>query len=272
MGILDDLRNDAEQKKGGELKKVDKKKQLDAIYAHDILPVMQSTFNYLKELVDHLNYVKMGVKVEKYSSRYPQLGILKQQDYKLNTDGFGGFGDFNRLMQINLSFFCCGEGSFAYRVEGRDRIEQEVAFLHSRKVPSDWQNAEGNHSMQAAIFKVKRRIPVRFRFEVDYNNSQIKLVINNHENFGVQKKSYEAADINNEVLDEIARFLLRKDNDFMQLKLSAVSREIIRQQSLDVSTAVQVKHKEDLALSHADEEESHFSRFRTFVHHKPKKK
>jgi len=270
MGILDELRSDAEQKKGGELKQEDNKKVLEDAYLHDILPAMQSIFKYLKELVDHLNYVGVAVKVMQYSPRYSQLGVLKQQNYKLSTDSFGGFGDFNRLMQINLSFFCYADGHFTYKVEGRDRIDQEVSFLHSRKVPSEWANAQGSRSMQAATFKIFKNIPVRFRFEVDYNNSQIKLIINNHENFGVQKEIYQAAEINSELLDKIARFLLRKDNDFLKLEMSAVNREVIRQQSMNVK--INAKTEQQKALDSSDEEEKHFSIFKSFIKKKKHKK
>ncbi len=228
MGILDQLKQEAAQKKQQEQTQVNLQKQRDDFYRAEILPAMQKAFRFMKELVEYLNFLEHDIEVEQYSARYPQFGPLKQQNYKIFTDNHGGFADFDRLMQINVCFFCVGFGSFSYNLESQNRIEREVAFLTSRNVNFDWKLLDGRSAMHSACFTIARKIPVRFKFEVDYEQSKIQLLINNHEDFNVYKKTFTPEEINDELLDEIARFMLRKDSDFIRLDISSSHRRQIR--------------------------------------------
>lgn len=241
MGILDQLKQEAAQKKQQEQTQVNLQKQRDDYYRTAILPAMQKAFHFMKELVEYLNFLEHAIEVQEYSSRYPQFGPLKQQNYKIFTDNHGGFADFDRLMQINVCFFCVGFGSFSYNLDSQSRIEREVAFLTSRNVNFDWKLLDGRSAMHSACFTITRKIPVRFKFEVDYEQSKIQLLINNHEDFNVYKKIFAPEDVNDELLDEIARFMLRKDSDFIRLEISSSHRR-------QIQNLVEQQRKQDLAL------------------------
>lgn len=221
MGILDQLRNEATNKQESEFAVASSQQQLENEYQANILPRMQKTYLFLKEIVTHLNYLEKAIEIKEYCQRFPEMGTLSQMDYKLNTDGHGGLADFNRIMQINVTFVCVGKGEFSYEVEGKARIEQEIAFLNSKNVPLKWNQFIGNRGIETATFNITRKIPVRFRFEVDYTHSNIKLLIHNHENFNVYKKIFEAHEINEPLLDEVIRFMLRQDNDFIHLDITS---------------------------------------------------
>ncbi len=174
MGILDQLRKQAGQKKSSEQQQLDQKQQREQAYKQQILPKMQELFKYLQELVEHLNYLEIPVQVENYSARFPQLGVLAQKHYKISTDGYGGFADIAKLMQINVTFFCEGDGNLQYVVHGKSAIEKEIAYLHIKNLTAKSQKMPGINNEEAAKFLVKRLIPVRLRFEVDYDASLIK--------------------------------------------------------------------------------------------------
>ncbi|WAR45078.1 hypothetical protein [Methylomonas rapida] len=241
MGILDQLKQEAAEKQKLQESQTNLQKQREDRYRAAILPAMQKAFKFMQELVEYLNFLEHAVVVEEYSNQYPQFGQMKQQDYKIYTDNHGGFADVDRLMQINVRFFCVGFGSFSYNLEGQNRIEREVAFLTSRNVHFDWKLLDGRSAIPSAVFTITRRIPVRFRFEVDYDNSKIHLLINNHENFNAYKKAFAPEDVNDELLDEIARFMLRKDSDFIRLEITSVQRQRIK-------NLVEQKRREELAL------------------------
>lgn len=228
MGILDQLKQEAAEKQKQQQTQVNLEKEREDYYRASILPAMQKAFHFMKELVEYLNFLEHAIEVEQYSARYPQFGPLKQQNYKIFTDNHGGFADFDRLMQINVCFFCVGFGSFSYNLEGQNRIEREVAFLTSRNLSFDWKLLDGRSAMHCACFSITRKIPVRFKFEVDYEQSKIQLLINNHEDFNVYKKSFAPDEVNDELLDEIARFMLRKDSDFIRLEISSSHRRHIQ--------------------------------------------
>lgn len=262
MGILDQLRSEASSKQESESAAASVRKQLEDEYQTNILPRMQKTYLFLKEIVEHLSYLEKAIEIADYCQRYPQMGALSQTDYKINTDGYGGLADFNRIMQINVIFNCVGRGSFSYEVEGRTRIEQEIAFLHSKNVPLQWNQYINSRGVEAATFTITRKIPVRFKFEVDYNNSKIKLLIHNHENFNVYKETFEPSAVDESLLDEVIRFMLRQDSDFIRLDITNQDKQRI-QKKAEEEQQQRAKWLEEIKIEEAKEKKAKEERTRT---------
>lgn len=263
MGILDQLRDEANLKQESEFAEIDEQQKLENEYQAHILPKMQKTFTFLKEIIEHLGYLDKAIEIEDYSHDYPQIGHLVQKEYSINTDGYGGFSSFDRIMQINVNFFCVGRGSFTYELEGKTRIEREVGFLHSKNVPFDWNQFVNSNGVEAARFTITRKIPVRFKFEVDFENSKIRLLINNHENFSVYKKTFEPSEVDEELLDEVIRFMLRKDSDFIRLDINNQDKERIQKKAEEMQMQ-QAKWLEEIHIEeeqerqHQEESDSKF--------------
>ena len=232
MSILDELRDESRQKKQQDSASKNQDELLEESYQASILPKMQESFSYFKELIEHLKFTETVVEVENYNIRSKPTGLLTQKNYRINTDGFGGFADYDRLMEINLSFSCEGEGSVCYEIEGKNRIEQEVALLHSKNLQFRWENQHRAKNKRLAMFTISKKIPVRFRIEVDYKNSKIILLIHNHEDLKVYQKSFTANEMTQEVFDEISRYMLRKDSDCLHLEISNINKQVIRDQLL----------------------------------------
>ena len=254
MGILDQLRSEANLKQESEFAVANNQQHLELEYKTRILPKMQRVYLFLKEIVDHLSYLEKAIEIKDYCQRYPQIGALSQTDYKINTDGYGGLADFNRIMQVNVLFNCVGRGDFSYEVEGKTRIEQEIAFLNSKNVPLKWNQFISGRGVETATFTITRKIPVRFRFEVDYNNSKIKLLIHNHENFNVYKKTFEPEDVNESLLDEISRFMLRQDSDFIRLDITSQDKQRIQKKAEEEQQQL-AKWLEELKVEEEKEKE-----------------
>ncbi len=227
MGILNQLRDQADQKKANALSQKEREEQLEKIYQTKVLPKMQHIFQFMKELVEHLNFLEHAIKVENYSCRYPQLGALTQTNYKINTDGFTGFVDPRQLMQVNVSFQCIGDGEFFIKRKGKLAIDQEINFLHDKQIKFKWNPAQNFND--TVNIKVYKHFPVSFRFEVDYDQSQITFQIKNHTEFDSYTKIFQPHEVNDALLDEIARFMLRKDCDFIRLEISTQQKQNIRQ-------------------------------------------
>ncbi|WP_428352979.1 hypothetical protein [Methyloprofundus sp.] len=228
MGILDQLRQEADEKKSAEQQQVDLKHIQAQRYKVDVLPKMQEIFKYMQELVKYLNYLEVPVQVEDYSSRYPLLGSLMQKDYRVSTDGFGGLADIDKLKHINITFYCTGEGEFEYVVRSKVDIENEIAFLHAKRLTSKTQRVPGHKNEDALKFVVLRKIPVRLRFEVDYEKSLIKVIINNYAHFSKYTESWQVDDIDHDFLDCVTRYLLRKDSEFIKPDITDAAREALR--------------------------------------------
>lgn len=248
MGILDELREEAAKKQDEASIQKNIEQELALIYRQEVLPRMQHAFQFMKELVEHLNFLDQAVEINDYSYLYPQFGTLVQGDYKINTDGYMGFADIDRLMQINVSYVCLGEGEFYLQKEGKGAIEREIAFWHEKKVAFDWKPVLGKGGQHGALFTIQKRFPVHLRFEVDYPQSKIKLLMRNHKNFDLINKSFDPKDVDDLLLDEIARFMLRKDFDFIRLPISDAHRR-------DIQRRLETQQREHIKMLQQIEQE-----------------
>jgi len=173
MGILNELRDEAERKKIIDQQQVISAEQLAENYQQNILPKMQLIFDFFKEIVEHLQFIKDPIKVIDYSKKYPELGELIQQDYKLSTDKHGGISHYHDLKDIKVRFYCVGEGSMELAVKSQAEIEQQVNYLTAKKVPFEWSRHHNTVADTFATFIIERKIPITINFHVDYDNSQI---------------------------------------------------------------------------------------------------
>lgn len=201
MGILDQLNKEADDKR-------------EAEYQHSLLPTMHKIFATLKALLDYLNPLG-AIEIKDYSSSMPQIGTLKQGGYKINTDGVGGFAEQNNLRQINLLYKLIGHDTFSYTMQGKLAGEQEADKLRSKNLNVETKTFISERGIPSTTFTIERNFLAMVKFEVDYDNSKIKLFIGNHENLTSIRNSFAASDITDEFLDEFVRYFIRKDRVFV---------------------------------------------------------
>ena len=213
MGILDQLRKEAESKKQVLMSDAELVQRREETYQRALLPAMQKLLQALQEVMEYLKDMDPVV-IKDYSTLRPEVGRLIQRDYKLNTDGQSGFVDSHKLRQINLSYRLKGEGAYEYKVIGKLSAETEQDFLFNRGIRSDAESKLDANGTPIFMISIKRDLPVYIRFEVDYENSNIKFRELNQENFSTSSAVFAAEDVTDEWIDEFFGFLLRKNSTF----------------------------------------------------------
>ncbi|MDD2722592.1 MAG: hypothetical protein PHH59_01035 [Methylovulum sp.] len=223
MSILDEIRQRAAEKKQAQHQQSLLDKKLEQTYQKELLPKMQLLYDSLKELVEYLNFLEEPMPVSHYSNHYPQFGRLYQKNYKINTDGRMGMADFQRMMQINISFYCEAEGSFSYGLSSKSLIDKEYNFLfeHGLRFQQKQQHTD------RAMFVVERKIPVRFQVLVDYASSKLKITIFNHENFQTFQKSFFPEQLDDEFLNMFLSYFMRRDNRIVVPDISEEEKAVI---------------------------------------------
>ena len=246
MSVLDELRKKADEKKSAEQQEALANEQLEEIYQAKILPKMQFIFDSFQETIEYLNFLEEPVEVRNYCLKYPQFGNLFQSNYRINTDGRIGLADYNRLMQINIGFFCEAKGEFSYRVESEPLIDKEIQFLQAKKLSFDWKHHSPIGSPAFTIFTVQKKVPVAFRIEVDYKQSMLKVFIKNHENLQSFSKSYTPEELDNDFLDALLCYFLRKDKRFVKVDddLSIERRNAIKAAVQSKAASYQKKYEQ----------------------------
>jgi hypothetical protein len=213
VGILDELRKEAESKKQVAADDAELAARRERTYQQILLPTMQKMLKSIQEVLEFLQ--QLGpVEMENYSSKRPEIGKLQQGDYRLNTDGRSGFEELSKLRQINLSCRLKGAGSYQYTIVGRLAAETELEFLQARNIKVETTSKADANGVLSVTFTAPRDIPMWISFVVDYENSAIKFSEYNQENFSSSTQSFPVTALSKDWIDEFLRFLLRKDNKF----------------------------------------------------------
>ena len=271
MGILDDLREQANQKQAEQHEDALAREKLEHNYQVQILPKMQQLFSYFKELTEYLSVIEEPIEIFNYSDRYSGLSVLYQQDYRLSSDKHGGIANYEKLTEVNLRYNLLNteEEDLIHHVENKLESDQEKDFLSSHKIKFQCGQHLGNTKGGATTFHIQRRIPVLFQFVVDYNKSQIILHIHNHEDFEQRRQVINPNHINEAFMDKLARYILRKDTEFIRIELDETSREKIREQVEAHKRAhakeLEEAHKREQELLAQEEENNMASRVKSFI-------
>lgn len=160
-----------------------------------------------------------------------------QKDYRISTDGFGGLADIDKLKHINITFYCVGEGEFEYAVRGKADIENEIAFVHAKRLTTRTKRIPGHKDEGVLKFVMLRKVPVRLRFEADYEKLLIKVVINNYAHFAIYTESWRVEAIDQDFLDCVTRYLLRKDSEFIRPDITHDERLALRKKLAAIKNA-----------------------------------
>jgi hypothetical protein len=223
MSVLEELRKKAEEKKAVERQQEQNLDYLEQIYTLELLPKMQFLYDNLNETIEYLNFLEEPLLIKNYGSRFPQFGRLLQKEYKMNTDGRIGRANYDRLMQINISFSCEGPGDFSYSV-AKNFSNKEKEFLTEKRLTFTTESI--NSTLQR--FTIKRKIPVTFSIKVDYEQSKLDVIIDNYENLESFSKSFSPEELNEEFLDSLLSYFIRKDNRFVKPEITEHHKIIIQ--------------------------------------------
>lgn len=226
MGLLDELKNQAQELKakeddGQDPTQADAKPDGDAEQARRMLgPKMKALYNYFKEFNEHLNVVSPDVSGDYLLEGLGTLSNLRQGDYKLATD------DPKSIQKFTFHWSCSGSGRQEFKVTNpilAEKHRENLWNLNLRFNKRDLQRGAG------AVFVVEAFVPVSFEFEADPVKNVISLKLKNLGALGVVTHFYSPDKVNAELMDELAKCVLRRPNRFDELNGEKMS-DTLRQQ------------------------------------------
>jgi hypothetical protein len=187
-------------------------------FHHSINDTMHIIYRYFNKVAAELEKLDQKPYIEQYSDKYPQFSQLKQHNPTLSSNVKGVVSDSHTLSHIHLKYLCVGEGAFNLNITSDFELDSVTSFFRGKNVPFQW-NKENTLS-------VEKKIPVMVGFIPDIKAMKINLMITNHINFEVVTHSFNIHQINNTLLDELVKFLLRMPNNF-QIEESNKEEELL---------------------------------------------
>ena len=224
MGYLDELKKQAEDRRAQEEAEARRRAERERSYRAEILPRLESAFTYLSQLVEHLNYVKPEVNPEYLLQGYGPLEGLVQGDYSIKSDSR------QNMKQIVVHYVCRGEGPVKFEVRERQAVQQMVDYLRSTGLPFNHREVLNNtYGVAAAQFEVKCEVPVTVALEADVDNSRVVLTLRNLDGFGVRRLHLAPAELDEPLLDRIARAIVREDLGLLRDDVPEETRRMLQQ-------------------------------------------
>ena len=236
MGILDDLKNQSEAQKAKEEQEKQRQADLLKFYQENLHPKMLQLYTFLNELIEHLNYIKTETIASYPVTPDGSMQEFNQADYKVTIDSA------NEVKEINLRFYCSLKEPLVFELENVERIQRFADVLHSYRIEFDrTDNKDSNYELVSAKFKVIGPIPVNIILHGDVATSSINLLLNNFEKPGVSKHTFKERHITEEFIDNLGKFILRQNPEFLKLDIADEHKEVIRQH---IQTDLQQRQKE----------------------------
>ena len=224
MGLLDELKQEAEILKSKEDESAEETTQAELDRARRKLdPKMKALYKYFSEFCDHLNVVTPDVSGDYLLEGLGTLTNLRQCDYKLATE------DPNSIQKFTFHWSCVGRGSKEFKISNPIVAEKhrETLWNYNLKFNKrDLQNGAG------AVLLVEAFVPITCEFETDPARGVIRLKLKNLGALGIINHSYPPDKVNEELMDEFAKLVLRRPNRFDELsgeKMSDTLRQRIRE-------------------------------------------
>lgn len=223
MGLLDELKQEAEQLKSKDEEVPDTTQAESQRVRRQLEPKMKALYKYFTEFNEHLNVVSPDVSGDYLLEGLGTLTNLRQGDYKLATD------DPKSIHKFTFHWACSRAGRQEFKVANpilAEKYRETLWNLNLRFNKRDLQKGAGS------VFVVDAYVPVSFEFEIDSVRGVICLKLKNLGALGIVTHSYTPDKVNAELMDELAKCVLRRPNRFDELngeKMSDTLRQRLRE-------------------------------------------
>jgi len=223
MGLLDELRSEAERRKLELDEQRRQSEQLETSYRETLAPALRRIFEYLTELLETIDFLKPNVRVDFPISEYGTLQDLGQEDYILTADSI------DRMTKIQLRFVCVGSQRLSFTAtppsvahDLRELLMDHGLKFHSSNYYDDFRNPIGER------FDLEPRVPGRVIADADIQRTLIRLSLINFDGPVVHRALYRPEQIDDNLLDDLGSYILRKNQNLTRLFLPEETRLALR--------------------------------------------
>lgn len=223
MGILDDLKQEAGHARLEKEQEEARQAELERIYRNGIRPAMMKIHHYLLELIEQLQQVKWTVKTQ---FEFPGIGVvhrLEQKGYNISIDSQ------TNPKTIVLRFECVSPDEKKYSVSPKSAADEACQFLLTQKVSfSDWAIRDANRQTTGTVIQARLRVWASLVFQADLENKGVRVTSYQFESPAAKSFLAVYHHIDEEWLDQLGHYILRKNVSFGKLDISEAERERIR--------------------------------------------
>jgi hypothetical protein len=206
MGLLEELRAQASDIQAGEEKERKELAENEAFYQKNLRPGMLKAYQYLNDLVTHINIVKPECIVE-----YPLMPDgqgtipLHQSNYKVLIDSS------SNPKKIDIRFHAQLEESVSLNVHSKSEIARYSDYLDRYGLKYHRKDEKNDqYEITNANFLIQGPLPIQIRIFADLKRQRIEIISKNFRYSGIEKTSISPENLDGQLLDRVGKFILRK--------------------------------------------------------------
>lgn len=258
MGLLDNLKSEAEKLQNQQSSDEVSKERLEAIYREELNPKMQMIAKYFTEFADQLNILKPATAVSYVIPGYKEVKGLVQKEYSIRADSL------ENIKKLRLRFSAEMPHEIEFSVTPKAKAAETRSFLEQQNITfSEWPVRDAQQQVIGITCQVKLKIEIMFMFQADVENSAIRLSIVNFEDFGVENKNYRPDSIDESWLEDIGHYILRENETLHTLEISDEIKQQLRDQLKreELGRVKEIEEMDALRAQQALEREQKENRF-----------
>jgi hypothetical protein len=227
MGLLEDLGREAKLKQEDDRQKAARRADQLAYFRSTIRPRMAEVYGYLKELTNHLNYLKHETTVNYTIPRYAELKARLNPDYRMTISK-----DEDQVrIQLSLEAEITKDSAPVVKLEGQQILEDMESFLLERGLSakeSPRYNQAGE--IVGATVQVFGVIKLRGIIQATVDSPDICFQFTNFDMLGTSSRQVKAEQIDEEFLDRLGRYVARDDDSYLRELLADGVRDNLREE------------------------------------------
>lgn len=255
MAFLDDLKKQAELQRQQEQTQTQSK--LVAV-SQNFLAV-QAKFKeiqrYLQDLVNQLNVLNLDNPRSYFIEGFGLIDNYRPRDYALTIDSIR-IGQKDFINALVLRFKCVTDKAIRIERNTPQQIDNQKDYLWQNNLKyqcTEFKNERG--LVTRAVFTVASEVPVTAKFSADFESAKITLQFKNLNGFTVSEFVYSADEINQEMLDEFAKFLLDQPHKLREIGVHQLARRTMIRPAAQAAPAANAQYPNANAAPKSDDDD-----------------
>jgi len=203
MGVLKELKQQAQSILHQEDAHSESKKSLNELHRSNVIDSLRTVYDYMHELLDQLHLVKPVVPVNFQFSDDLLLDGFEQKNYEIHV----------------RSSYDDDVVGFILKLERKDNIDISLdSSTNTQDIIRNIKNAGCVIAEQSTYnLELQGMIPFRVYFKSNFQENRIYVIIDNYEKLGSEQYSLKPDLISPELLDEFGNLILRRKSKFIEM-------------------------------------------------------
>ena len=225
MGLLDELEQQAQQRKANADDAEKRKSQREEIFRTQLEPGMVALFDFLNKLVANLKVLQPKKQLRYDLVGYGEIVGYIEHEYELKVNQQPG------SREITLGFPClvASEECPTVEVLGASKVRTVAGAFQRYHLGGLLEpKKDGNGEVISAKFNAKGRIPLSATFLADADSAAVRMSFVNFDSLGTATKNFTPVQLTPALYDDIGRYLMREESNLFQEALSDSYRSQLR--------------------------------------------